>query len=554
MRHTPGHSPGHLCFWEGMVKVAKRFNVTGLCVPAKHYMVDMKEQVEQIKKMVDAGDYFTINRARQYGKTTTLAALAKALDQDYLVISLDFQALGSASFQNENAFSLAFLLIFLREMQRQQVTGTSGMDELYGKMQATDREKDERFDLLALFDYLLSVCAHSPKPVVLMIDETDSASNNQVFLDFLAQLRSYYLERDIKGTAAFQSVILAGVYDIRNLKKKLHPDEEHRVNSPWNIAADFDIDMSLSKSGIENMLQDYEEDHHTRMDTEELAGLLYDYTSGYPYLVSRLCKLIDEKVCSVDVPEGKKWAKAGFLESLRMLLSENNTLFETLIGKLEDYPELKRMLGELLFSGNTISYSPASQAIGLALMFGFVKNVDGQVIPANRIFDTFLYNYFLSADEMRADDLCKASLQDKNQFLVDGHLNMRRVMEKFVEHFHELYGNRQERFVEEEGMRYFLLYLRLIINGIGNYYIEAHTRSLGRTDIIVDYRGEQFVVETKIWRGNEYNSRGESRLTGYLDDYCLSTGYMLSFNFNQKKQIGVHEMVVDGKVLVEAVV
>ena len=41
--------------------------------------------------MIDAGQYFTINRARQYGKTTTLAALAKYLIQDYVVVSLDFQ-------------------------------------------------------------------------------------------------------------------------------------------------------------------------------------------------------------------------------------------------------------------------------------------------------------------------------------------------------------------------------------------------------------------------------------------------------------------------------
>ena len=131
---------------------------------------------------------------------------------------------------------------------------------------------------------------------------------------------------------------------------------------------------------------------------------------------------------------------------------------------------------------------------------------------------------------------------------------MRRVLEKFVWHFHELYGGCEERFLEEEGRRYFLLYLRPIINGMGNYYIEARTRSLGRTDIIVDYGNEQFVIETKIWRGNEYHSRGERQLEGYLDDYNLQTGYMLSFNFNRRKQIGVHEIRVGDKVLIEAIV
>ena len=40
--------------------------------------------------------------------------------------------------------------------------------------------------------------------------------------------------------------ILVGVCDIKNLKRKLRPDEEHKDNSPWNIAADFDIDMSFT--------------------------------------------------------------------------------------------------------------------------------------------------------------------------------------------------------------------------------------------------------------------------------------------------------------------
>lgn len=536
--------------------MGKRFHVTGVCVPEKHYMVDMAERVEQIKEMVDAGDYFTINRARQYGKTTTLAALAKALEEHYLVISLDFQMLGSASFRNENVFSLAFLKIFLRELERNRVAEIPGMDEIVGEMRISAREKDDNFDLLTLFGYLISVCEYSDKPIVLMIDEVDSAANNQVFLDFLAQLRSYYLERDSKGTVAFQSVILAGVYDIKNLKRKLRPDEAHKANSPWNIAADFDIDMSLTKQGIIGMLKEYEADYHTGMNVEEIAGLLFSYTSGYPYLVSRLCKLMDEKIEGSNISENRKnaWTKQGFLEAVRILLSENNTLFESLIGKLEDYPELDRMLGELLFSGKEILYNPTSQAIQLAIMFGFVKNENGKVIPANRIFDTLLYNHYLSVGERYYTDIYKASLEDRNQFIVGGHLNMRRVLEKFVEHFHDLYGHCKENFLEEEGRRYFLLYLRPIINGTGNYYIEANTRSLGRTDIVVDYRGEQFVIEMKIWRGNEYKIRGEEQLAGYLNDYHLSTGYMVSFNFNKNKQIGVYVIRVGDKTLIEAVV
>lgn len=535
--------------------MAKTFHVTGPCIPAKHYMADMSGRIGQIRKMVDAGAYFTINRAHQYGKTTTLAALEKELSKDYLVVWLDFQALGSAAYQNENTFSLSFLQLFYRELRRRKVDRIPGMEMLLTKMQRSIEEKEPDFDLMELSAQLLDICSASDKPVVLMIDEVDTASNNQVFLDFLAQLRNFYLERDTKGVAAFQSVILAGVYDIKNLKRKIRQEEDHKTNSPWNIAADFEVDLSLSQDGIAGMLGEYEKDHNTGMDIPKIAKLLWEYTSGYPYLVSRLCKLMDEKIGSESGEEKQAaWTREGVLKAVRMLLMESNTLFESLIGKLSDYPELEIMLKDLLFFGKPITYNPTNPVIALAMMFGFVKNQDGKVIPANRIFDTLLYNHFLSMDELKSSKIYLASLMDQNLFIRDGHLDMKRILEKFVLHFHELYGNKKETFLEEEGRRYFLLYLRPIINGTGNYYIEARTRSLGRTDIIVDYRGEQFVIETKIWRGNEYHLRGERQLAEYLEDYGLRTGYLLSFNFNQKKEIGIHEIEVEGKRIIEAVV
>lgn len=70
----------------------------------------------------------------------------------------------------------------------------------------------------------------------------------------------------------------------------------------------------------------------------------------------------------------------------------------------------------------------------------------------------------------------------------------------------------------------------------------------------MDYLGEQFDIELKIWHGNEYNERGERQLADYLDYYRKEKGYLLSFNFNQKKEVGVKEIQVGNKVIVEAVV
>lgn len=99
-----------------------------------------------------------------------------------------------------------------------------------------------------------------------------------------------------------------------------------------------------------------------------------------------------------------------------------------------------------------------------------------------------------------------------------------------------------------------MLYLKPVINGVGNFYVEARTRNMRRTDVVIDYQGEQFVCELKIWHGDEYNRRGEEQLSDYLEAYHLTTGYMVSFNFNKKKEVGVRKIQVGDKTIIEAVV
>ena len=200
--------------------------------------------------------------------------------------------------------------------------------------------------------------------------------------------------------AKFFSVILAGVYDVRNIQRKLRPEEAHKVNSPWNIAARFRVDMSFSSEEIKGMLKEYEADYHMGMDIEKISKLIYDRTSGYPYLVSSICKYIDEEIAgTVNFPDKKHaWTKEGFLEAIKLLLAENNTLFQSLIGKLADYPELRSVLYELLFTGKPIPYVSQNQYIDVATMFGFIKNENGSAVISNQIFEAVLYNLFISEE------------------------------------------------------------------------------------------------------------------------------------------------------------
>lgn len=362
------------------------FNTEGLCNPNKHYMVDITGRLVELKKMIDAGKYFVINRGRQYGKTTTLVALEKALRKDSVVIRLDFQVLGNASFRTEGDFvqSFAEALIDKKEF--------SGLDIPY---KVLDRlvelaNKDiGRVKMMDVFRILMRWCRDSEKPVILIIDEVDSATNNQVFLDFLAQLRYFYLERENDSEQkTFQSVILAGVTDVKHFKSKIRDEDQKKVNSPWNIAVDFTIDMSLSEEGIKGMLDDYKGDHGTGMDTGRIARAIRDYTDGYPYLVSKICQIIDQKLENA-------WTEDGVDEAVKLILSDGSIpLFESLMGKLTNHPELKEGLRRILLLGEAVDYVPYADEQKQLALYGFVKVVNNKLVIANRIFEMLLYRQF----------------------------------------------------------------------------------------------------------------------------------------------------------------
>lgn len=411
----------------------RRFNVTGSCNSKLHYMVDITDRLKEIRELIDNGSYFTINRARQYGKTTTLEALADYLKNDYIVVSLDFQMLGNADFSSEIVFARAFVRYLLRTIRNKRKP-IEGFDQSEINKLERAAQTEKQFSLGRLFEILSDLCDMAQMPVVLIIDEVDSAANNQVFLDFLAQLRAYYLKREILPT--FQSVILAGVVDVKNVKIKIRTGQEHKTNSPWNIATDFLVDMSFDKNDIKGMLKQYEADYETGKDLDEMAGLICDSTSGYPFLVSRICQLLDERVAGSErfPHKAEAWTKEGYIEAEKILTHEKNTLFESLTGKLDDFPELAQMLKAILFNGLPMSYAAGNQAIEVASMFGFIKNADGSLAVANRIFETYLYNLFLSEEEM-SNAVYATAVEDKYQFIKNGHLDMELVLERFVKTF-----------------------------------------------------------------------------------------------------------------------
>jgi hypothetical protein len=104
---------------------------------------------------------------------------------------MDFQMMSSANFADEQTFVIAFIEYIERLPAFKGESAEFIAAEDFHNLLLL--KNGERASMDRMFSGLSRICATAKKPVVMMIDEVDSASNNQVFIDFLAQLRGYYL-------------------------------------------------------------------------------------------------------------------------------------------------------------------------------------------------------------------------------------------------------------------------------------------------------------------------------------------------------------------------
>ena len=521
----------------------KRFTVTGNCVPEKDYMVDISGKITQIKKLIDDGYYFTINRGRQYGKTTTLYELRKRLVNEYIVAHISFQGTSGENFASEENFC---------ESITRQISKAV-------KFTPADKEYAEKWkgsnivNFNSLSEHITDMCEN--KKVILMIDEVDNASNNRIFVRFLNMLREKYLARKNGDDYTFQSVILAGVYDIKNIKLKLINEgsytpgaEENKIyNSPWNIAVDFTVDMSFYPVEIATMLSEYETDHNTGMDISEISEEIYDYTNGYPFLVSRICQCIDEKL-------EQKWTVEGVQEAVKIILHEKNMLFDDLFKNLENNQELYDFIYDILITGRQRTFSGGNPVIDLALTYNIITKENEKIIVSNKIFEIIICDYFISKDENKQTGMTAGIIQQ--DILKDGRFDMELCLRKFADHYAELFNEDDAEFLERHGRLLFLSYLKPLINGQGFYHIESQFTDLRRMDVVVDFGRDQFIVELKIWRGEKAEENAYKQLLGYMETKKAGTGYLLTFDFRKEsnKTRKTEWIEIDGKKIFDVII
>ncbi len=501
--------------------MAKKFNITGTCFPEDHYMADVSKKLEGARKMIEVGEYFTINRPRQYGKTTTLHTLTDILEKtgEYLVFNISFEGIGDAVFEDEDTFAPTFLKLLYRHKKNEEAEIAAWLLKMIPTVVS--------FDLLA--ETITDLVSKTQKKVVVLIDEVDKSSNNQLFISFLAMLRSLYLNR--KKVKTFHSIVLAGVHDVKSLKLKLRPGEEQKYNSPWNIAADFKVDMNLQIHEIKPMLDDYVGEKGVKMDTQKMSEGLFYYTSGYPFLVSKLCKIMDEDI--LPTKNAQELGESDLEKAVRLLIPESNSNFDTLIKNLENNENLYNLVYNVAIEGEFVSSNPHEAANNLGLLYGIFGQKERLSIH-NRIYNEVIVDY-MTAKMNRIQSAKGVSFSIGYTNADKKSLNMELVMLKFQAFMREQYSKQDRNFLERHGRLVFLAFMKPILNGQGYDFKEAQISEERRLDVTLTFYQHKYVAELKIWRGQAAHEDGLNQLTDYLNKLNLTEGYLLIFDHSEIK-------------------
>ena len=477
--------------------------------------------------MIEDGDYFTINRPRQYGKTTTMFLLERELlKTDCSIASISFEGLGDSIFQKEESFVKSFIWQIKKEFEFHKYGNAVSFINQYQHCKSIDN----------LSDFISALVFEENKEIVLMIDEVDKSSNNQLFLSFIGMLRNKFLRRNVGKDHTFHSVVLAGVHDVKNLKLKLRPGEEQKFNSPWNIAVDFNVDLSFNPGEIATMLIDYSKSENVQMDIKEISEQIFYYTSGYPFLVSFICKIFDEEI--LPGKNNKECNKHDIELSTEKILHSDNTNFDSLIKSLENNKELYNFVENILLGNLELSYTKDNYLMNFGSLHGIFKQNCKTLKIHNLIYEQRIFNYITTniiVKQLLNKDM--GIYNFKNDFLFQkNQLDIEKIMIRFQLFMKEQFTPKDTKFLEQNGRLVFLAFLKPIINGHGYDFKEVQISEEKRLDVVITFYNKKYIVELKIWRGEKYHQKGLNQLCDYLERQDQNKGYLVIFDNKGKKE------------------
>ncbi|MDX2247432.1 MAG: AAA-like domain-containing protein [Bacteroidia bacterium] len=468
----------------------REFNTSGPNIPSQHYTILRKKELAKGQDMVHKSRYFTIWAPRQTGKSTYFRQLADLLEAEgYKVAHINFE-------NYKDLPMSSFLNRFITKA-----------GEFWG----------ENFEGMDIGDIFLKLETLTEAKYVLIIDEVEGI-NGAYLGTFLHSIRNAYHSRE---SHSLKSVILVGVSNILGVVSD--------NASPFNIADNLQVPY-FTDAEVAELLGQHEAETGQQFApaVKEKIGQI---TANQPGLVNGFARKLVE-----DYPEKPAIEYEDYLQVedwyLRVAIDKN---FENIHAKAR---EERAFVERLLFTSDKIPFVIDRPAIKLLHTNGLIKDDgEGYVTFWVPFYKKRLYNAFFPYTNGEKKNILR-NIVVSELFDAEGHLQLSPLIEGYKAYvkrrgfnvFREKDEKGEYKSIREAALIYsFETYIQAFLQMVeAKSYREAHT-GLGRSDLIIQVNGREYVIESKIYYYEKQFTTGKKQLAYYCRSLGLDTGVYLVF-------------------------
>ena len=467
------------------------FNTSGPNIPKKHYTLERTDLIRKGLRMVRDERYFTIWAPRQTGKSTYFRQLAGYLEKEgYKVAHINFESYRNASLKS-------FLLRLTTHLKK-----------------SWDIDLSPEEDISNIFNIIESI---NKKKCVLIIDEVEGI-NKAYFSDFLHAIRNAYHSRE---THCLKSVILVGVSNILGVVQD--------NASPFNIADNLEVPY-FTEEEVFALLHQHEEESGQLFE-EKVKHKIFQITAGQPGLVNGFAKVLVDRN-----PDKKILDYEDYLKVEDWYLTE--AIDKNFANILNQAKKERQFVERLLFTEDDIPFKIDRESIKLLHTNGLIKkDENGYVVFWVPFYKKRLYNAFYPYTNGEQKEISKTVFAEE-YFDEKGAFRIEKLVSEYKAYvkrrgfkvFLEKDENGNYKSIKESALIYsFETFITAVVNQLdGKIYREADT-GLGKSDMIVNINGKEFLIETKVYYAPKQFEEGKKQLAYYAKSLGLDTALYLVF-------------------------
>ena len=527
----------------------RNFNTAGPCVQGDHYMLDplARLDVDEVLRLIDDKRYFVLHAPRQTGKTTSLIALMKRLNQEGRYRALYANIEAAQALRGDVERGLEVICQDIADACRVHL----GDARLKAWLENAGHAVGPGGRLQQLLRHWSELDpAH---PTVLLLDEVDALVGDTL-ISLLRQIRAGYADRP----AAFpQSLVLCGVRDVRDYRIHTASQEIITGGSAFNIKAESLRLGNLSREECVALWMQHQSETGQTFNPA-IWPELWEDTRGQPWLVNALgyeCTIKDRAARDRSVPITLERYKA----ARERLIQSRATHLDQLTDKLRE-PRVHRLITAFLEGDSTLTSVPTDDQQYVEDL-GLIRTRP-EVAISNRIYREVIPRELTWTTQTHIT-------HDQAWYLTpDRRLNMPKLLEAFQQFFREHSDAWIEGFSYREAGPQLLMqaFLQRIVNGGGRISREY---GLGwkRTDLFIEwpldeaqgFNGpmQRIVIELKlVKKAPEAQERqGLEQTAGYARQVGADEAHLVLFDRRPEvpwdARIWQREAVQDGlRVLV----